>query len=291
MLFNKLGKSKLAVVGLLFFTIVGCTSDSSESLYPTNDSAAKLLYDTSLKTVIDSKCISCHVYHLEGTNKYDSYEKTKSSLSQMLARINTNENTAMPPAGSPQLTEEEKQLFQQFRDILDSKRAQEIPDSVASRITVNWTAYKYPDFSARAPVSGAFDEITYNLNENFENPEDLLKDAIVTINTKSVNLGSDQRNQNVGAFFSFFTSEIKGKVDEYTATSAQITFTMNGIEQQHEFVLALEEGKIVLTGAIPDMNFFNWQNGYDRLNAVCGELHQQKVWEDIEVVIEILLEE
>ena len=65
----------------------GCTSDSADQLYPTNDDAALVIYDQQLKTIIEDKCISCHLYHLEGANRYDSFDKTKSSIGQMVERI------------------------------------------------------------------------------------------------------------------------------------------------------------------------------------------------------------
>ena len=56
-----------------------CTSTNVEELYQTNDQEARQIYNSELKEVIENKCISCHIFHLEGTNRYDNFEKTKSS--------------------------------------------------------------------------------------------------------------------------------------------------------------------------------------------------------------------
>ncbi len=95
-----------------------CTSTNVEELYQTSDQEARQIYNSELKEVIENKCISCHIFHLEGTNRYDNFEKTKSSIAQMLTRINSTSNIVMPPADSSQLTQEEKALFQQFLNAL-----------------------------------------------------------------------------------------------------------------------------------------------------------------------------
>ena len=279
---------------IILFTILGlmtgCISEQADSLYPSNDAAAQDFYNASLKEVIDNKCISCHIYHLEGNNRYDNFEKTKSNIVQMLDRINSNSNTVMPPADAPQLTDVEKNLFQEFLTILNSETVEDVPEK--SKIQITWTAYKYPDFNNRSGVSGTFDEVTYQLNKDFETPIDILKDAEVIVNTGSVNVGGSEslRTQNVLRFFTAFTPEITGKITNYTQNRATIEFVMNNVKQSYAFEINNEEDKLILTGKIPNMNRFNWQAGYDALEKVCGELHQNKVWEDVDVSIEILLE-
>lgn len=278
MLYKRLIKT---IVSILFtFVIIGCTEDSAEKLYPTNDIEASAFYESNLKPIIQEKCISCHVYHLEGANRYDTYEKTKSSISQMIERINSNSNIVMPPADSAQLTDEEKQIFDEFINILNSN------DNETARVDVAWTAYKYIDFDSRGPVSGNFDSIDYTLNiTDIENPEDILRDAEILIDASSVNVGDEpQRTGNVKLFFSVFTSEISGKIIEYTDTKAIISFTMNGVSIDNiSFDIVLEEDQLMLIGSIPDMNLFNWKDGYDALESVCGDFHENKVWQDIDI--------
>jgi hypothetical protein len=264
---------------------IGCISESAETIYVSNDIEAKEFYNQSLKSIIDSKCLSCHIYHLEGANKYDTFEKTKSNIVQMSGRINATSNIVMPPLNSVVLSIDEKNAFQEFLTILSSN---EIGSS--NKVKINWTAYKFPDFNSRAPVSGTFDEINFSLNNDYVNPVDILKDAIVTVNTAYVNVGNDAvKTQNVGVFFSNFTSEVKGTIVSHTETIALIRFTMNFIEQEVYFDITKEVDKIILSGEISDMNFFNWQEGYNALATVCGDYHQDKVWEDIKLIIEILL--
>ncbi|WP_298496643.1 hypothetical protein [uncultured Algibacter sp.] len=261
-----------------------CTSNHAEELYPTNDTEAKLYYETTLKPVIDTKCISCHVYHTEGANRYDSYEKTKSNISQMLERINATTNIVMPPADQEQLSTEEKNSFKTFLNILQSDSPQD-----DNPIKVNWTAYKYPDFDNRAGVSGTFDSvISYNLNDSAVNLIDLLNGANVLIDASSVNVGNEtERTQNVASFFNAFTSQISGIVDNYNEENAWITFSMNGISQQVVLDVILESNKIILNGKIPDLNVFNWENAYNVFNTICGEYHENKLWEDVKISIEI----
>ncbi|PHS07559.1 MAG: hypothetical protein COA88_08530 [Kordia sp.] len=266
----------------LYLLINSCTSESAEELYVSNDATAKIVYNSKLKTIINNKCISCHDYHLEGTNRYNTYEKTKSAISEMMARIYSTSNTIMPPADASILTPEEKLVFEDFYNALNNIETE--------KFVVTWTAYKFPDFNNRASVSGTFGGIDYILNNEYSNPIDILENATVTINTTSVNVGgNDEKTQNTAYFFSLFTPEIVGIVNSYTVQKALITFSMNGIEQQVEFDITLEENKLILNGSVPDMNLFNWQSAYDGFATVCGEYHQQKVWEDITVKIEISL--
>ncbi len=267
---------------LTFTTCIGlvnCTSENAETLFPTNDTEARVLYDQSLRAIIENKCISCHIYHLEGTNRYDSFEKTKSSISLMLSRINKSDNTVMPPPDSDILTAEEKQVFDNFLTILNGPTTSE-----PNRIRLQWTAYKYPNFNERAGVSGTFDDFNFTLNEGFENPIDILKDAEITINTSSVNVSNEiVRTTNVGLFFGAFTSTIKGKVISYLGNTVVIAFTMNSITQNIELSSSFsEDGKLLtLKGTIPDLAFFEWQNGHDTLEKVCAGHHQNKLWPDV----------
>ncbi|KAA5825719.1 YceI family protein [Algibacter amylolyticus] len=271
----------IAIVQLCLFT--SCTSNHADELYPSNDAEAKVYYETTLKSVIDNKCISCHLYHTEGANRYDSYEKSKSNISQMLERINATTNIVMPPADQEQLTEDEKNSFKTFLDILQSETPQGNP------IKVTWTAYKYPDFDNRAGVSGTFNTvISYNLNSTAENLIDLLNGANVVIDASSVNVGNEpERTQNVASFFNAFTAQISGTVDSYNNENAWVTFNMNGISQQVVLNVSLETNKIILDGTIPDLNVFNWENAYNVFNAICGEYHENKLWEDVKISIEI----
>lgn len=276
--------SKLIIL-LLAITLCSCTADNAEKLYPTNDVEASLYYTTTLKSIIDSKCISCHHYHTEGANRYDTYEKTKSNISQMLGRINATSNIVMPPAESTQLTTEEKLAFTEFFNILNADS-----DEENQPIEISWTAYKYPDFDNRSPVSGTFDLITKaTLNQNATTTLDILKNAVVEVNAWSVNVGNEpERTQNVLSFFKLFSNTITGTINSYNSENAIIAFKMNGIEQESDFAITIDEDVLILDGKIENMNIFNWQSAYNVLDDICGDYHENKVWEDIDITIKIM---
>jgi len=275
---------KIVSFVILLLAFGGCTSDRADELYAVNDEAAQRFYVSTLKSVVDNKCISCHTYHLEGSNRYDTYEKLRSNIVQIIARINSQSNIVMPPKEATRLTVVEKDNFKDFLDLLNSDI--EVKDT--PRVKIVWTAYKYPDFDNRVGVSGTFDELReIVLNENFKTPIDILKN----VNTSSVNVGNEsERTGNVSSFFKAFTPDIIGNVISYTKDEAVINFRMNTIEEQVTFNVILEENRIILKGKIPNMNSFNWKKAYDVLESVCGEYHQNKLWEDVDISIEILLE-
>ena len=276
-----------AIIILLICTAISCTTEQADSLYPVNDAQAQAFYTSTLKNVIDTKCISCHIYHVEGNNRYDNYEKTKSNIVQMVSRINSNSNTVMPPADATQLTEEEASYFQEFLDLLNAD-----DDTPEPRVQIEWTAYKYPDYDNRAGVSGTFDTVTYTFNESGDTPVSILEDAIVTVDASSVNVGNEsERTQNVFTFFAAFTPDILGTVTSFTDTTVTIDFEMNSITTTQVFDVTILSDRLVLTGSIPDLSIYNWDAGYDALEAVCGEYHENKLWEDVDVTINILLEE
>lgn len=270
-------------IQLIFLCLLmGCTSENAEDLYPTNDEVAQAFYENTLKSIIEEKCISCHIYHLEGTNRYDTYDKTKAAIGIMLERIRKNDNTVMPPPDSKALTQDEKEAFAKFIDLLNTTTEEKEQQVVA----IEWTAYKYPIFEQRVGVSGSFKKISYELNDNFENPLDILDTAKVVITTESVNVGDNpERASNVGQFFKNFTPTIAVNIISYTDSQAIISITMNQITQ--EVLLDLQyseaEKKIELSGKIPDLSLFNWENGYNALEEVCGVYHQNKVWPDVDI--------
>lgn len=281
MLFNKLEYPHICLAICVLFLVTGCVSENAEELFSTNDAEATVIYDNSLKSILENKCINCHNYHLEGTNRYDNFEKTKSSIGQMLERINATSNISMPPDGSPQLTEEEKLVFQEFFDILNSDDEPE-----EEVIALTFTAYKYLLFEERDGVTGTFNTIQYDLNEDYTKPIDMLSDAQVTIETSSVDIdGVDGlRTMNVGTnFFAFFSPTIVGQVINYNETEATITFTMNNTSQDVNFDVSIEENVLVLRGTIIDMNLFNWMDAYAQLETVCGDFHENKVWPDVDL--------
>ncbi len=77
----------------------------------------------------------------------------------------------MPPPSADPLTEEEKQVFQQFFQLVKGGGERSIAtaggDSQDYGVSISWTAYKFPDSLSRAGVTGTFDKtfITYKKKE------------------------------------------------------------------------------------------------------------------------------
>ncbi len=284
-----LKKVKPILMLIILSIMIGCSNDSEEDLKINEEpnKEAELFYQNNLKPIIESKCISCHTYHKVGASRYDSYQKTKPAIHEMLKRIEAKTINMMPPEEVTQLTIEEKQVFQRFLDKLNLEE-----EEVDRKINVQWTAFKYPDFNSRVSVSGNFDEMDYVFNEDYgEKPVDILKNAEVTIKAESVNVeNNEERSKNIRYFFSFFTTIIKGKITKYDIEKAHVNFEMNGIIKEVIFDISINDSELFLNGVIPDMNLFNWEKAYSKLNEVCGEYHQNKLWNDIAIEIKIRLD-
>lgn len=281
------------VVSFTVLLIAGCKSESADLLYTTNDEEAKALYTSELQSIIEEKCISCHIYHLEGLNRYDSYDKTKAAISTIIQRVNAADNSIMPPADSAPLTTDEMDLFNEFLSVLNSKGTTNETDEPILPVQINWTAYKYP--INREGVGGTFDDVEYSFNTDYRNIVDLLNNATITINTSSVNVSNNEplRTGNVGMFFEYFTSEIIGTVISYSETEAIVEFEMNNITNEVSLSVSVseDESTITLSGAIENMEVFNWQEGYNALEDVCGEFHEYVLWPDIDIEAIITINE
>jgi len=290
MFYNKINyiiKSTFIVIFSTFFS--SCISENAEELFPTNDEAANAVYEESLKSILENKCINCHNFHLEGTNRYDNFEKTKASIGLMLERINADSNLSMPPDGSPQLTDEEKLVFQEFFDVLNSEEEEE-EEEEEDAILLTFTAYKYPEFEERGGVSGTFADIEYQFNEDYTEIIDMLDGAEATIETSSVDIdGLDGlRSGNVGTyFFANFSSTIEAEVIEYDESEATIRITMNDNTSDVTFDIEIVDDALVLNGTIEDMNVFDWQDAYDSLETICGDFHMNVVWPDVDLQLSI----
>jgi len=292
---------KLFNTFLIPLLIVSCRSETADVLFPANEQAVEL-YNNQISTILESKCISCHQGYHSGS--YGDYNATVASLSQIIERINANDNTIMPPSGEVALTAEELELFDQFLEYVNSDGGGSVDNEVEEEeeevaFAMSWTAYKYPDrFSANregAGVGGTFNEIEYSFNTNYSDIIDILDGATVNINTSSVNVADNEplRTGNVGLFFAAFTPDIVGTVTSYTETEVDIEFEMNGISEEVTFEVEVdeEEGLITLSGSIETLEAFNWQAGYDAIQEVCGELHEGTLWPDVslEAVINVNL--
>lgn len=79
----------------------------------------------------------------------------------------------------------------------------------------------------------------------------------------------------------------------YDLDQAIIAFTMNGITNTVTLEIVVDEtnNTITLSGAIPNMNDYNWAEGYNALQEVCGVLHEGMLWPDVDIEAIIDLDE
>lgn len=270
-----------------------CVEENIEEKFFSESEAAREYYFANILPILDQKCFSCHNYHNSSATKYDRYSTASSVAEDMASRTSSgNPNTVMPPPSAEPLSEEEKQVFQQFYQLVIGNQLIAGNESADYAVVVSWTAYKFPDSLSRVGVSGTFDHVHFTYeNKDATNIYEFITDAEIMIKTNSVNIGDDSlKSYNVrNHFFSFFTPVIYGRVMEVDAQSkkAAVKFTMNGISQHVLFDIKEINEDLVFTGRIKDIGYFNAQAALNALQKVCGEYHQNKVWSDIYLEAEI----
>lgn len=235
-----------------------------------------------------AKCFSCHNYHSSPANRYDTYSKAAGIAEEIVRRVSsTNPNEVMPTPSSAPLTEDEKQILLDFLELVNGGK-----ESADYKVSLSWTAYKFPEFSARAGVSGTFDKIFVS----YKHPDAsdifaFIKDAEILINSGSANISNDSlKSFNVqNYFFNYFTPVIHCKLVEINPSqdTAKVQITMNGISEEVKFAITKSNENLIFTGQIEDVFRFNAQRGMDSLQAACGTYHQNKVWPDISLKAEI----
>ena len=65
-----------------------------------------------LKPVLSKHCVACH----QSPERYDEYEPSRKHINDFIFRVNANTYEKMPPSGLEELTKEERQLFEDWRD-------------------------------------------------------------------------------------------------------------------------------------------------------------------------------
>ena len=286
----------------LYFSVVAflsvalfqsCVEENIEEKFFSESEAAREYYFTNVLPILEQKCFSCHNYHNSSNTKYDTYAKASAVAEDMASRTSSgNPNTVMPPPSAEPLTQEEKQVFQQFYQLVKGDQLIAGDENADYAVSVSWTAYKFPDSLNRVGVSGTFDKIfVTSEHKDATNIYEFITDAEIMIKTNSVNIGDDSlKSYNVrNHFFSYFAPVIYGRVMEVDVQSkkAAVKFTMNGISQHVLFDINEVNEDFVFTGRIKDIGYFNAQAALDALQKVCGEHHQNKVWSDIYLKAEI----
>lgn len=285
------GRLILLIITLSFYIILlgqSCTKENVEEKYFAGSDAAVEYYNGKVKAILTQKCFSCHNYHSSPASKYDTYAKAAGSAEEMVRRISSaNPNEVMPVPSSNRLTEDEKQVFYRFLEMVKGEK-----QSATYNVSLLWTAFKFPGLSDRVGVSGTFDEIFISYkNTTADNIYDYLKDAEILINSSSVNIDNDSlKNSNLrNHFFQYFTPTIYCKVIDANPTQGKATvkITMNGISEQINFTMKENKEDLIFTGKIEDINSFQAGVALNALQAVCGVHHRDKVWSDISLKVEI----
>lgn len=159
------------------------------------------------------------------------------------------------------------------------------------KVSIEWTAYKFPAFDARVGVSGSFESFEYILTGNSSNIINQLGDSEIKILTNSVNVGdSSTKTSNIAEhFFPYFAPHIDCKVISIDEESAEIAITINEVTKQVIFAVELDEENrtVKMSGGIEDLMVFGAQTAFSKLNEVCGVFHDGFVWPDVSINVTI----
>lgn len=92
---------------LLLVAILGSTSCDKA----VNCDELNATYNNKMKAIIDAKCVTCHKLggQAESVGIYTSYNSMKPNFESAWTQVNTGK---MPPAGSPDLSSDEKDAFE-----------------------------------------------------------------------------------------------------------------------------------------------------------------------------------
>jgi hypothetical protein len=285
-------KRVLYVSGVWFLSLStciifkSCENENVEDKFY-KESAGKEYYMNNVYPVLSNKCFSCHNYHNSTSSRYDTYSKAAGVAEEMRDRTHAANASIMPPVSSAPLTEQEKAIFRNFLELVEGGSVNK-----EYKVSLSWTAHKFPDSLNRAAVSGTFNDFFINYKKKHAGDiYEYLKDAEIIINSNSVNSNNDElKNYNLrNYFFSVFSPVIYCKVTDINPVtmSAIVNVTMNGISENVFFEVKEEGEDILFRGTIRNINNFNSQPAIDSLHKVCGTYHQNKLWPDISVKAEI----
>ncbi len=294
-----LGMKKLYLFGIILsFLLSGCTYEhemSTPNLI--NEAPAREFYETSLRSIVSTKCLNCHNYHSRGDSKFDSIEKLYRNFPEILERLEARGFQAMPPTEENQLTQEEKRSFEDFMTFLEAQEGNSPIDSEPEEtpgIAIKWTAYKFP-FN-REGVTGKFDSLEVISIGNYqeEDPLAFLENGSFRIPTKTAALGNDSlKTSNIRTFYcKHMAPTLEGEVVRIQNDTVLVNIALNLISQKIPFHIAEHtEGKLTLAGKIEDMAYFNWVDAFNNLQRACGFYHQGLVWSDVDLQITFKLDD
>lgn len=164
-------------------------------------------------------------------------------------------------------------------------------DVAKSKVT--WTAYKFYD---KTPVSGTFKDVKYTWGKGKE-WQDTLKGARAVVNSLSVDLNDEVKNENVreGFFKEFKGQDIVVVVNKILPDSndknkgkLDVSIELNGIKRPSLMPYSVEKDKIVASGVI-DFYDFGLNDALNNLKQICEYVHEGKTWAEAAFKIEIPL--
>lgn len=149
-------------------------------------------------------------------------------------------------------------------------------------LNVKWTGFK---LASKVGVSGTFNKIDFNIKKS-DNLSTFLKSAKVKIDAKSLESKDEARNFNItSTLFSLASANfIEGtisSVDEKNSTLV-LDVVMNGVKKPTTMKYSVNEGKITAKGVV-DMLDFNMQSSYKAFTEVCGALHENVSYSDVNI--------
>lgn len=162
-----------------------------------------------------------------------------------------------------------------------------------SGVMLRWVAFKT---TKRIGVSGTFNEIKIDVDENASSLLELLASTSFEIDSKTVNSNMEVRDKKiVNFFFGRLAGDFKiyGKVKSVNITTKKGVFlvNMNGISKNVPFVYSLEGKQIIITAGL---NTNNWsaQTAIESINQACEEKHKgddgvSKTWPEVDIDIRI----
>lgn len=271
----------------LFTCFQSCKNENVEAKFYRKSDAGKEYYLNHVYPILINKCFSCHNYHNSESNRYDTFSKAAANAEEMANRTNIANANMMPPVSWEPLTEEEKEVFKNFYELVEGGAV-----SQDYKVSISWTAYKFPDSLNRVAVTGTFDDIFVNYkNEDAADIYDYLQGAEAIINSSSVNTGNDQlKNVNLrNYFFSMFSPVIYCRVTDVNPDmkTATVNVTMNRISHDIRFEISEQNEDLVFIGTISNLNHFDSQAAIDSLQKACGAYHKNTIWPDISLKAEI----
>jgi hypothetical protein len=159
-------------------------------------------------------------------------------------------------------------------------------------VTVSWKAYKTP---AKLAVGGVFDTFRYTPpRKEGTNFKEILLDAVVTIDEKSVNSKNKGRDAKLVKFFfdQMQGDTIRAKIIDIVATNKKrgapktgtilTEITMNGITKKVPMHYSCDQGTLTASGVI-DLFDFSASPALKSLNKACFAKHQGKTWNDVNI--------